>query len=267
MIRVFPRRTKWTPTDELSFIGFPPLFLPPEQPVRISVTFTWDIPLAVKIFHSWLALYSDVQVGGPALDDAGEEFIPGRFLKEGVTITSRGCIRHCSFCLVPWREGPIREYPIKPGWIIQDNNLLACSRTHIEEVFEMLQRQPKPIELSGLDARLLRPWHIDLIKTVNLEKLWIAQDNDQMGPLWLASDLLSDIPKHKKFCYVLIGFEDDTIPKAEQRLRQVWELGFYPFAMLYRGPDGEGHKNTKWKRFQRTWCRPAAYKTMLKNNL
>jgi hypothetical protein len=25
MIRVFPRRTKWTPTDELAFVGDPPL--------------------------------------------------------------------------------------------------------------------------------------------------------------------------------------------------------------------------------------------------
>ena len=264
MIRVFPRRTKWTPDDDLAFIGYPPLFLPEDQPVRISITFTWDINHSVQLFHTWKAHFSDVQVGGPAFDDAGEEFVPGRFVKEGVTITSRGCPRHCTFCLVPWREGPIREYPIKDGWIVQDNNLLACSRPHIEAVFEMLQKQPHPIEFQGLDARLLRPWHIDLIKNIRLGKLWVAQDNDKMGPLWLAADLLSDIPKSKKACYVLIGFKDDTIPKAEQRLREVWNLGFYPFAMLYRGPNGEGHKSREWKRFQRTWCRPAAYKTVLK---
>ncbi len=44
MIRVFPRKTAWTPTDELAFVGDPPLFRPPEQPVMVSVTFTWDIP-------------------------------------------------------------------------------------------------------------------------------------------------------------------------------------------------------------------------------
>lgn len=54
MIRVFPRRTKWTPTDDLSYIGYPPLFRPPEMPVRISVTFTWDIPLAQKLYMAWL---------------------------------------------------------------------------------------------------------------------------------------------------------------------------------------------------------------------
>lgn len=76
MIRVFPRRTKWTPTDDLSYIGYPPLFRPPEMPVRISVTFTWDIPLAQKLYMAWSAYYQDVQIGGPAFNDPGGEFIP-----------------------------------------------------------------------------------------------------------------------------------------------------------------------------------------------
>jgi hypothetical protein len=36
-----------------------------------------------------------------------------------------------------------------------------------------------------------------------------------------------------------------------------------PFAMLYQGPNGEGHKSKDWKQFQRLWARPAAYKTYL----
>ena len=49
MIRVFPRRTKWTPDDELAFVGDPPLFRPKERVVNISVTFTWDLPEANRL--------------------------------------------------------------------------------------------------------------------------------------------------------------------------------------------------------------------------
>lgn len=268
-IRVFPRRTKWTPTDPLAFSGpegaWPPLDLPPEQPVKISVTFTADILLGERLKQAWKSLYPDVQIGGPAFGDPGGEFIPGLFLKDGVTITSRGCIRNCKFCLVPKREGKIREIAIKDGYIIQDNNLLACSQTHVEAVFDMLRQQPKSAILSGLDARLLTDKHINLLETIRFNQLWFAYDNiKDWANLVNAAYLLSKFPKSKKFCYVLIGFEDDTILQAEKRLIDTWNLGFMPFAMLYKGPNGEGHNNVTWKHLQRTWCRPAAYKTLMK---
>ena len=136
MIRVFPRKNKWLPTDELAFVGMPPpsLFLPQEQPVRISITFTWDIPYGKFLLDCWSFYYLDVQVGGVAFGDQGNEFVPGRFIKEGVTFTSRGCLKKCKWCFVPMREGKIRELEIKDGYIIQDNNLLACSKKHIEAV-------------------------------------------------------------------------------------------------------------------------------------
>jgi len=94
MIRVFPRRTKWTPDDELSFVGDPPLFRPQEDlPVSVSVTFTWDRPEGERLVKAWSELYSDVKIGGPAYGDPGGDFIPGRFIKAGAIITSRGCPR------------------------------------------------------------------------------------------------------------------------------------------------------------------------------
>ena len=44
MIRVFPYRTKWTPVDDMAFVGSPPMkgFRPddPQTPVHVSCTFT-----------------------------------------------------------------------------------------------------------------------------------------------------------------------------------------------------------------------------------
>ena len=79
--RVFPRRTKATPDDELAFIGDPPLLLLPEiDEVHISVAFTYDIPEAERLAFQWEMAGVPVKVGGPAYNEPGGEFIPGMYL-------------------------------------------------------------------------------------------------------------------------------------------------------------------------------------------
>lgn len=260
MIRVFPRKTSWTPTDNLSFVGYPPLFRPPAQPVKISVVFSWDIPLALELKKAWSVYYSDVEIGGPAFNDPGKEFIPGRFIKDGVTFSSRGCVRRCPWCFVPKREGIIREIEIKPGHILQDNNILACSQEHIEKVFEMLRKQKKPINFrGGLDIRLLRPWHIDLFKTIKIDELWFAADSDAgLKSLMKAADLLSDFPPSKKRCYTMVGFEGELFYDAEARQEVVFELGFFPFCQLYQNEEKKIYPK-EWRILSRNWSRPAIF--------
>ena len=260
MIRVFPRRTNWTPTDSLAFVGDPPLFSPTGMPVRISVTFTWDIVEGERLLRSWSDYYSDVQIGGPAFGDRGEEFEPGRFIKNGVTITSRGCIRNCPFCFVPSREGQIRELQIKKGWIVQDNNLLACSRQHVESVFDMLRQQNRAVTFSGgLDTLLFKKWHRELINSIKINELWFACDSEaNVRPLEIAAEMLDGIPQRKKRCYVMIGRGDETLEEAEKRLEKVFQLGFDPFSQLYRG-ENQLQYGQEWKALNRKWSRPAAY--------
>lgn len=262
MIRVFPRRTKWTPDDALAFVGRPDLFRPPIQPVRVSVAFTWDIAEGMRLFKCWSDMYPDVKIGGPAFGDPGGEFVPGRFIKPGVTITSRGCIRACGHCFVPSREGmTIRELAIQDGHIIQDNNILACSRPHIEAVFDMLRRQRKGAIFSGgLDVRLLQSWHRDLMDSIRVADLWFACDSPAVMPhLERAAGILDGIPLDKKRCYVMIGFNGEPLADAEARLRKVFNLGFLPFAILYQGPERIEYSQ-EWKALAKAWSRPAIYK-------
>ena len=272
MIRVFPRRTKWTPTDDMAFVGDPPLGIdldnPPETPVKVSVTFSWDREEGERLQRSWGRFFRGVQVGGPACGDSGGEFTPGQFVKEGVVVTSRGCPKHCDFCLVPKREGPIRELRIKAGWNVFDNNLLACSRNHIEEVFRMLWHQKEPANFTGgLDKTLLMPWVIDLLKSTRIKRMWFALDSESGFPaLERAADLLSDFSREKKYCYALVGYEHETPAEAEARLIRIFNLGFMPFSMLYRGPLA-GHKmspDPAWRLLIRKWCNPARYKAFMK---
>ncbi len=260
MIRVFPRLTKWTPRDELAFIGDPPLIRPPNQPVFVSVSFTWDREEGKRLSESWAQYYSDVRLGGPAFGDPGEEFTPGKFIKPGVTITSRGCPNKCPWCFVPEREGNIRELPIKPGTIIQDNNLLACSTDHIFNVFKMLRIQNKPVTFAGgLDGRIFNNWHCELLKQIKIHELWFACDQDSsLKRLGEVSGILGWLPQNKLRCFVMIGYRE-SIAEARHRLERVYQLGFLPFSQLYRGPE-EIHYSDEWHKLNRKWSRPAAYR-------
>lgn len=265
MIRVFPSKTKWTPTDVLAFVGDPPLFRPGDRttPVHVSVTFTWDKREAERLQKAWSQYYDDVRIGGPAYDDPGGEFVPGRYMKQGVTITSRGCPKKCPWCVVPTREGRIRELEIKPGWIVQDNNLLACSRGHVNAVFGMLRGQNRRCCFNGgLDSSFLQDWHVDLFRSVKLDELWFACDTPQGLPrLERVAKMLEGISIEKRRCYVLMGFDGETIVEANERVTAVYEMGFLPFAQLYRD-DTPRQWSRDWKDLQRFWSRPAAYRSV-----
>ena len=261
--RVFPRRTTATPIDELSFFKEPMGIktMPEFDEVHVSVAFTYDIEKAEWLAHQWESVGVPVKMGGPAFKEKSGEFVPGLYLKEGYTITSRGCYNNCWFCSVPEREGHcLTELPIKDGWIIADDNLLACSDQHIKDVFKMLKQQPKkPRFTGGLEAKLLKPWHCDLLKSVKPETMYFAYDTpDDYEPLVESGKMLRNAGfsenNHSCGCYVLIGYPKDTFEKAQKRLNQTIEAGFMPYAMLYKNEQGD--VDPVWKPFQREWCRP-----------
>ena len=264
MIRVFPKKTQWTPTDELAFIGCPPLFRPENQPVRISVCFLADRAKGEWLKKQWAAYYDDVEIGGPAYGDPGKEFVAGRFIKEGVTFTSRGCPKKCTSCFVPEREGKLRELPIISGHIVQDNNLLACSKVHILAVAEMLKRQKEPANFAGgLDVDFLEDWHVEMFLSLKVHALWFACDTK--GAIKKLQDVaprLAIFPAWKKRCYCMIG-KDETIGEARERLETVLKMGFSPFAQLYQGPVKVNYSHA-WRKMAREWQRiPRSEKKVL----
>ena len=261
--RVFVTKTSMTPVDSLAFINVPPplLTLPPVDEVHISVTFTWDLQRAEQLAKEWKAVGVPVQMGGPAFNRKGGEFVPGLYVKQGMTITSRGCPNHCWYCAVPKREGGLTELPIHDGWNVLDDNLLACSDEHVELVFQMLSRQKeRPVFTGGLEAKILKPWHAKRMKEIKAQRMYFAYDTpDDYEPLVEAGKIMraeGHTPQsHTMGCYCLIGYPKDTFEAAEKRLTDIARNGFVPYAMLYRGCDGA--MDPEWRKFQREWCRPA----------
>ena len=262
ILRVFPRRTSMTPVDPLAFVGEPPLFRPEVDEVHVSVTFTWDLEAGHRLRDAWAQYYPVVKIGGPAIDaDLPGAFTPGLYVKRGVTFTSRGCPHRCPWCVVPGREGGIRELEIKPGWVVQDNNLLATSRSHQERVFEMLRSQKRVISFpGGLDSRLLTDWAVQQLRTLKIGQVFFAADSDTgLENLEGVADRLSFLSRHELRCYVLLAFDGQSCLEAVARLEAVWDMGFMPFAQLYRRDSGSRIRYTaEWRALARTWSRPAA---------
>ncbi len=276
IIRVFPTRTRATPTDELVAINRGPGFFDQADEVHISVLFSWDMQRADQLAKQWQSV-APVQIGGPGFGSRGTGFEPGQYVKHGYVITSRGCPNQCWFCSVWKREGnKVRELSIREGYNILDDNLLACSETHIRAVFDMLRVQTEQCEFSGgWEAKRLRSWHIDLLSTIRLHQVWFAYDEDaDLEPLIVAGKLLREAGisltktgnvSHRVRCYCLVGWPGDSQDSADKRMRMAYANGFLPMAMLYRNLKGE--RSYGWQRFQKWWARPASINRMCRDKM
>ena len=261
IIRVFPRRTRATPTGPDVRIGTQPGFCDEADEVHVSVLFTWDMPHAERLAEMWRHV-APVKIGGPATGQRSEDFTPGLYVAEGYTITSRGCPNRCWFCSVWQREGDtVRELPIHTGWNVLDDNLLACSEDHIRAVFKMLAEQPRsPQFTGGLEAARLLPWHAEALRALRCKQLFFAYDTpDDLEPLREAGKLMLAAgftrASHSLRCYVLCGWPKDTTDAAAVRMQEALDAGFTPMAMVFRNDTGD--KSPEWARFQRAWARPA----------
>lgn len=238
------------------------------------VTFSYDKAAAERLAEQWRSV-APVKIGGVAYGDNSLEFIPGRYIKPGYTITSRGCPRRCWFCSVwkKWSEANV--LPIYDGWNVLDDNLLACPRDHVEAVFAMLRRQKRAdwpswdgrVEFTGgLEALALQDYQVDLLASLTPRpNMFFAYDpGDEFETLesaarrMLAAGFTRE--SHRLRVYVMMGYPKDTLALASARLQQMVDIGFTPFAMLWKPENAAGEKHTpgeEWHAFRRQWTRPA----------
>lgn len=263
IIRVFPRRTSYTPDDELAFVGMPPLIIPEHEEVHVSCTFTWDKSLCEELAFQWEARTNKpVKLGGPAFGSPAEDFVQGMYIKKNIIFTTRGCNNNCPWCCVPKLEGKLKELPICEGNIIQDNNFLQASRQHKDKVFEMLKHQKAICFKGGLEADLIDDHFVDGIVGLRIAELWLACDTDARLPEFKkACEKLrkAGFSRDKIKCYVLSYGKDRD--KDEARARAVYEAGAMPFVQLYRDfSDAKTEYSKDWNAWARMWQRPAATK-------
>lgn len=248
----------------MALVGEPPLFRPEADEVHISVTFTWDCECGSRLYDSWDRYYREVKIGGPGWDPpmSTGDFEPGMYLKPGYVITTRGCPNRCGFCFVPKREGQLRCLPIRDGWDVLDNNLLAAPEGHVRAVLAMLRRQRKAARFTGgLEARRVTDWFVNELASMRVHRLFLAYDREcEREPVLdaIARFKAAGFSRTKLCCYVLAGYGADTQDKAADRCQTILKAGGTPFAMYYRSADAPKRIDPNWRAFVREYCRPAA---------
>lgn len=178
--------------------------------------------------------------------------------------TSRGCIRHCSFCIVPAKEGGIKPHSPLPEFVhpdhkkvmIMDNNLLAAP--NCIDVLDELHDQDLMVNFTqGLDIRLINDELASKLarlryKTSTFTSSYIhfAFDDLSIEPaVRRGISILDDAglpPGHLVF-YILVGY-NTTFEEDMHRYRVLWEeLGCWPFIMNYNnGPDPRLRAFSRW---------------------
>ena len=151
---------------------------------------------------------------------------------------SRGCIRHCPFCLVRDKEGYISpQAPMslnpKGRWIeVLDNNFFANPewRTAIEH----LKSAKLPVKFHGVDVRIMDEEQAEALNSVKMKGyIHIAWDLPQIDITDRLIAMTKYIKPYKIACYVLVGF-NSTKEQDLRRLNTLKQLGILPFVQPYR---------------------------------
>ena len=179
--------------------------------------------------------------------------------KEAYGFLTRGCVNKCSFCIVPRKEGNVREHADiteflggRKSAILMDNNVLS-SAWGIQQLEKIISMKIKVDFNQGIDCRIIA-------KDKNIAKLlsrvhWIRQlrmayDNSAITEeVTTAIAYLKEagIPAHRLFFYMLV--KNGEIEDAEKRALYLDSLGCTPFAMPYRDLDSNKPPSDEQKHF------------------
>ena len=244
--------------------------VPEGKPDLIYVTslFSWAWKPVHEAVRFYRRLYPDAEVwlGGPyatllpdhaeqsgakvhkGLFDEVEDLMPAYELipkwDGSIILSSRGCIRRCSFCAVPVLEGGLNRvkgsikhlvWPNHTRVILWDNNILGATnwRSVMDELYEI----GKKVDFNqGLDARLIDDEVAERLSHLRMKIVRIAYDERSMRKsVQKAIEKLSarGIKKRKILCYAMYNFDDDPQDLLD-RIRDLLNWGVVAYPMRYQ---------------------------------
>lgn len=173
---------------------------------------------------------------------------------------SRGCIRHCPFCLVHDKEGGVKsvqpmELNPRGEWIeVLDNNFFA--NPDWRAAVDHLLKCGQPVKLHGVDVRIM-----DEEQAYNLNRLkmkgyiHIAWDLPKLDLTKQLEAMTKYIKPSKIACYVLVGF-NSTMEEDLRRLRTLKRLGILPFVQPFRDYENK-RKPSQYEKDLARWANRA----------
>jgi hypothetical protein len=212
-------------------------------------------------------------IGGSGWNESGNE-LPSKIehimpdydlysLNYSMGFTSRGCIRKCPWCVVPKKEGTIKDHaPVSEfldsrhdKLILLDNNFQASPKWK-ENLQYIIDNKIRVNINQGLDARLITPLFAEMLSaskcydwkfrtkgahlafdTMNVEK-----------PLVKALTIFNEygMPPKRFVIYILAGF-NTTYDQDVYRVNRVIDLGAVPYIMKFnRSKDPNLSHLARW---------------------
>lgn len=182
------------------------------------------------------------------------------YCRFSVQFYSRGCVRHCPFCLVHDKEGEINsvepmEWNPRAEWIeVLDNNFFAAPRWR--KAVEDLQRQNLPVKFHGVDLRIMDEEQAEALNSLRLKGyVHVAWDIPQQDLTPQIEAITKYIKPYKLVCYVLVGF-NSTREQDLYRLRTLKQFGIQPFVQPFRDYDNK-RKPTQYEMDLARWANRA----------
>lgn len=189
--------------------------------------------------------------------------------KHAIGFLTRGCIRHCPWCVVPHKEGAIRPYrtwreikrPDSRDIVFMDNNVLACPHG-IEQIRDMIGQDVRVDFNQGLDARLITPDVAALLAKLKwIRFIRMSCDTDVMLPVVLDAVRLLNaegVKPYRVFVYLLV----QDIGSAERRALALRDAGVDVFAQPYRDFERNIEPTAEQRAFARWVNHKAIFKTV-----
>ena len=170
--------------------------------------------------------------------------------------TTRGCVRRCSFCVVPRKEGKLRVVgDLLAFWtgqrkaVLLDNNLTAAPIEHFRLIVEQANANRVQLDYNqGLDIRLLLHEHAYWLARVRtFKQIHFAWDNvkDETAVRRGIALLDKHLPLSRVMFYVLIGY-DSTPAEDYYRVMELRAMGVDPFVMPFVKRDPYQRAFTRW---------------------
>lgn len=169
---------------------------------------------------------------------------------------TRGCIRNCPWCIVPKKEGSLREVDDiertaagRKEVVLMDNNFLAADEEFVREQLENAARLRLKLDFNqGLDARLVTPENARLLTACRwIRYIRFSCDTVAMiEPIRSAVKLVREAGFRREiFVYMLVN----DIGDAETRLRALVDLNVIPFAQPYRDFTADSTPTAEQRKF------------------
>lgn len=258
--------------DEVKW--YDPLFDRPDRIYKSKIfTFTPDTPdyCEAEIMRGGTGYRLYDVVLPQEVDDAQPDYSMYPLVDYAVGFLSRGCIRRCPWCVVPKKEGALRQYrdceQVAQGRKrvrFLDNNFLANDRDFVREQLEKMKALDLRIDFNqALDARLVDEENARWLAAVKWDTYmrFSADTMSTVEPVKKAVRTMQGAGYKGVFMVFLLAKEvGDTLERIYDFM--AFDKKIIPYVMPYRNLEGDGKiVNPELMIPLRRWCNSQALRT------